>query len=120
MVAEIRRTGQPVEAVLITHPHPDHVGGLGVLRVAYPLAPIYASKATAEYMRADPLMFYQLARRDDADYPAEISYPDHTFAPDASLEMGGIRWEVTQLGARESETATVYYEPITGALFSGT
>ncbi|MGH3765017.1 MAG: MBL fold metallo-hydrolase [Pseudonocardiaceae bacterium] len=119
VVEEIRRTGQPVVAVLITHPHPDHVGGMGPLREAYPQAPIYASEATVKYMRTDPLMFYQLARRDDTDYPVKISYPDHTLGPDASLELGGTRWEVAQFGPGESEAATVYYEPITGALFSG-
>ena len=47
-VDELQRTGQPVVAVLITHPHPDHVGGLGVLHEAFPQAPMYASRATTE------------------------------------------------------------------------
>ncbi len=70
-------------------------------------------------MRADPLMFYDLARRDDADYPAQITYPDQAFGPDATLELGGTQLETAELGPGESETATAYYEPRTGALFAG-
>lgn len=68
-VAELQRTGQPVAAILITHPHPDHVGGLGAIHEAFPQVPIYASAATTAWMRADPLGFYGLARQADPDYP---------------------------------------------------
>lgn len=64
-------------------------------------------------------MFYELARRDDADYPAQITYPDQAFGPDVTLEHGGTRLETAELGPGESQTATAYYEPSTGALFSG-
>jgi glyoxylase-like metal-dependent hydrolase (beta-lactamase superfamily II) len=118
-VAEIRQTGLPVAAVLITHPHPDHVGGLGVFRQEYPDAPIYASEPTAGWMRADPLGFYPLARQADSDYPATLTYPDRTFGPDEVLDIAGLRLETAEFGPGESETATAYYEPNSGMLFSG-
>jgi glyoxylase-like metal-dependent hydrolase (beta-lactamase superfamily II) len=108
-----------VVAILLTHPHPDYVGGLGVLHDAFPTAPIHASQATADWMRADPLGFYGLARQADPDYPATLTYPDHTFAPGATLDLGGARFETLELGPGESQTATAYFEPASGDLFSG-
>lgn len=119
-VASIRRAGLPVVAVLITHSHPDHVGGLEVFRAAYPSAPVYASAATAEVMRTDPRGFYALTRAQlGADYPARIATPDRTFGAGATLEIGGLRLETAEFGPGESDTATVYHEPGTGALFCG-
>jgi glyoxylase-like metal-dependent hydrolase (beta-lactamase superfamily II) len=118
-VAELQRTGRPVLAILITHPHPDHVGGLGVLHEAFPQAPVYASAATAAWMRADPLGFYGLARQADPDYPAQLTYPDRTFDDGAPLDIGGVRFETAGFAPGESETATAFYEPGTGTLFAG-
>jgi len=116
---DVRATGRPVVAILVTHSHPDHVGGLGALHEAFPQAPILASEATATVMRTDPVGFYPLARRDDPEFPVQVTYPDRTFAPGAVLDLGGTRLETLELGRGESGTATAYYEPGTGALFSG-
>ena len=117
--AAIQQTGRPVLAILLTHPHPDHVGGAGALRAAFPNVPIYASEATAAWMRADPLGFYPLARQADPDFPAELTYPDHTFPADQVLDLGGVQLQTAQFGPGESETATAYYEPAAHILFSG-
>ncbi|MDR0341599.1 MAG: MBL fold metallo-hydrolase [Nocardiopsaceae bacterium] len=117
--AALRNAGRPVLAILITHPHPDHIGGLGVLNKAFPRTPIYASKATTNWMRTNPLGFYQLARRADPDFPARLTFPDHMLEAGETLELGGARLETAEFGPGESATATAYYEPTTRALFAG-
>lgn len=117
--AMMRETGEPIAAILITHPHPDHIGGLGELHAAFPDAPIYASKATIEFMREDPPGIYALARRDDPDFPRTLTFPDHVVAPNATLRVGGSSVEAREWKPGESVAATTYYVRDQRALFPG-
>ncbi|MEV6007062.1 MBL fold metallo-hydrolase [Streptomyces sp. NPDC051976] len=119
-VDRIRNTGRPVVAILISHSHPDHVGGLGVLHAAFPAAPIYASIGTTKTMRQDPRGFYPLTRAvPHSDFPPRLTYPDHVFRSGQTLDIGGLRLETAEFTAGESDFATVYHDPATGALYAG-
>jgi glyoxylase-like metal-dependent hydrolase (beta-lactamase superfamily II) len=120
VVAELEATGQPVAAIVLTHAHPDHVGGLGAIHDAFPGATIYASQATADTMATDPHGFYELTRDQlGAEYPAVLATPDEVVEPDQPIEVGGLRLETAQFGPGETDSTTAYYEPDTGALFTG-
>jgi glyoxylase-like metal-dependent hydrolase (beta-lactamase superfamily II) len=119
-VAAIRAVRRPVVGIVITHAHPDHVGGLGVLHEAFPHAPMYASAATTEEIRTDSKGFYALTRQIDGDdYPAVMTVPDHVLRPNKPVTIGGLRLETAEFGPGETDAETVFYEPAHHALFPG-
>lgn len=120
IAGRLRATGQPVAAFVITHPHPDHVGGLEVLHAEFPDAPVYASPATATTMREDPLGFYPLARQADPDFPDTVPVPDHLVGDGQTLSVAGLRLLVTtSWSPGESATATTYQDVDQHRLFVG-
>ncbi|GIX07731.1 MAG: hypothetical protein KatS3mg115_2134 [Candidatus Poribacteria bacterium] len=65
-------TGGQVDLVLVSHAHMDHIGALPLLHAQYPLAPIYASRATRRLMEvllADTLRIMERRMEDAAEFP---------------------------------------------------
>jgi glyoxylase-like metal-dependent hydrolase (beta-lactamase superfamily II) len=89
---------KPLLAVLVTHPHPDHVAGLANL-VTDDATPIYATTAAQALMRA-----FELPKRAQwtpvygAEWVQQWRYPNRTIADGESLEFDGVRYTVHDLG----------------------
>lgn len=116
----IQAAGRPVAGVLVTHPHPDHVGGLAVFHQTFPAAPIWADAASIAFIRDDPLGFYSLTHQQlGDDFPAHGQVPDHVVASNAPVDVGGARIETAEFGTGEAVSAVAYYRPETGELFVG-
>lgn len=80
LVAVLAAEGIPrasITHVLLTHAHPDHIGGLVVspdtTELAFPNATVYMSRAEARYWRGDGASF------DDSDIP--LVFFDTFFLP---------------------------------------
>jgi glyoxylase-like metal-dependent hydrolase (beta-lactamase superfamily II) len=107
LVQQIKVTGKPVLAIIISHPHPDHARGLAVLSRAFPNAPIYSSQATRDSLSADAFHYF----------PDHVPVPARIIRPDQDLVIGNITFKPDEIGPGEAEAMTVLYLPAETSCF---
>lgn len=120
VVAAIRASGKPLQAVIITHPHPDHFGGLASILESFPGTPVYASENAQQVIESDSNGL-QAATRNAVpdDTPEQFPAPDHVFRDGEILKFGEVELAVEELGPGESETMSMISAPAANALFVG-
>ncbi len=119
-VTALQDIGKPIEAIIVTHPHPDHIGGLGIFAEAEPTAPIYASQPTRDEMASDSQGLLALARSfEGADFPSTITLPTHIVQDGQRLDIDGLALLIHQVGASEAIDAITIEVPALDALFAG-
>lgn len=124
LVADVRAgTTKPVVAILVTHHHPDHTGGLPTLRAAFgPGVPILTAAFTREDLRTDGRGLLAARRRQfgrDFPRPSEVPVPDRAVADGERLAFGGVAIVARVLPNADSPASVAWLLPAPRVAFTG-
>lgn len=119
-LSSLNPEGKPIVAVFLTHPHPDHFGGIGVFVDAGNNCPLYASRQTRDSIAEDRMGLIGKSRESVGDdFPEVVTLPDHVLARNETLRIADLEIATPEMGAGEAECMTVVYLPASGDLFAG-
>jgi glyoxylase-like metal-dependent hydrolase (beta-lactamase superfamily II) len=107
--ARLETLGKPLLAVLVTHAHPDHYGGILEL-VSSDDVPVIATKGVDAVIRRDDALKEEILRPMFGDeWPRERMFPGKAVGDGESLELGGARFIVRDLGPGESPHDSLWF-----------
>ncbi len=117
---EIEKTGKPILAVIVTHPHPDHYNGTGTLLEGLEQIPVYATLPTLEGIRAtEGPKRMQWTPTYGSDYPGSTLLPNQVVASGQSVTLDGLELRFQDIGEAETSNHTLIALPREQALFCG-
>ena len=107
--AQLESLGKPLVAVLVTHAHPDHYGGIVEL-VGDDDVPVFSTAGVdAVIRRDDPLKEEILRPMFGEEWPRERTFPNRTVSDGETVELGGASFTVLDLGPGESPHDSIWF-----------
>lgn len=107
--ARLESLGEPLLAVLVTHAHPDHYGGIVEL-VAGDDVPVVATAGVDAVIRRDDTLKEGILRPMFGDeWPRERVFPNRTVSDGERIELGGVGFTVLDLGPGESPHDSIWF-----------
>ena len=117
---EIKKINKPILAVIITHHHPDHIGGTEVLLNGTSNIPIYSTQLTYEIMKNDTGGLIALTKKlHGNDYADQIMLPNKIIKSNENITIDGITYSFDDIGPGESGDMTLVYLPMQKLMFTG-
>jgi glyoxylase-like metal-dependent hydrolase (beta-lactamase superfamily II) len=119
LVKAVIESRRPLEAVVITHPHPDHYNGTCQLLKLTPV-PVYATQATIDGIRGTAeSKRTQWKPTYGKDYPDMTCVPDHVVRVGGSVRIDGVEFQFRDYGPGEALEESITLAPALHAVFVG-
>jgi glyoxylase-like metal-dependent hydrolase (beta-lactamase superfamily II) len=119
LVKAVVQTGRPLEAIIITHPHPDHYNGTCQL-LTFARVPVYATQATIDGIRATAeSKRAQWKPTYGKDYPDSTCVPDQVAPRSGSVRIDGLEFQFRDYGPGEALGESITLVPALHAAFVG-
>lgn len=105
--AKTRELGKPLEAVVLTHGHPDHYGGL-TSAIDGREVPVYAVRGVDDVIRRDDAGKADALAALDIPWPSRRTFRTHIAANGETLTFRDISLTVREIGPAESDFDSVW------------
>lgn len=122
-------TNEPVERIVISHYHADHIYGLQAFKEHGGDPPVWAQRLALGYLGGDRASQGEdaqrrLEQRREALFPwvdehTRLVPPDHTFDDGVTFEVGGVSFGVRHAGPAHAPGDSIMLVKDYGVLFSG-
>jgi glyoxylase-like metal-dependent hydrolase (beta-lactamase superfamily II) len=117
LAQEIEKTGKTLQAVMISHAHPDHFMGLDAIVDRFPSARVVSTANVVRDIQEDgPWIMSMLQSKLGPAGPKRLVIPEPLSEP--VLRLGGNELEVVEFGECESKHMASLYAPALKTLFS--
>jgi glyoxylase-like metal-dependent hydrolase (beta-lactamase superfamily II) len=117
---EIKKLNKPILGVIITHPHPDHIGGTAVLLNGTSNVPIYSTQSTYDIMKNDTGGLIALTKQlHGDDYADQVVLPNKILTSGEIITVDGVTYNFDDIGPGEAGDMMLIYLPEQKLLFTG-
>jgi glyoxylase-like metal-dependent hydrolase (beta-lactamase superfamily II) len=117
---EIKKINKPILGIIITHPHPDHIGGTAVLLNGTSNVPIYSTQLTYDIMKNDTGGLIAFAKRlHGNDYSDQVVLPNRVVKSGENISIDEITYNFEDIGPGEGGDMMLIYLPVQKLLFTG-
>jgi len=100
--------GKPLLAVIVTHGHPDHYGGVAELVGGRAHVPVVAVAGVDQVIRRDDAMKGERLSALGIDWPARRAFPSVIVAGGVEVRFGDISLTAIDVGAAESDHDSIW------------